>query len=250
MNFRSLTTLFRKPKPLTSYAFLGNDMHAHLLPGIDDGAQEVADSIELIEGLLALGFTGFCATPHVIADRYPNTPATIATALERVQNELRQRKMNVPLTAAAEYLVDQGFTAWLADRQLRTIGKHHVLIEMPFVAPAPQIEDHIFNIQVAGLRPIMAHPERYRYWNERSAEWDRIHKLGCELQVNLLSLFGYYGKEAKKQAFNLIEADLVAYLGTDIHQVEQLQVLKNGLSDRNVARLLEGRTFKNASLKL
>lgn len=250
MNLKSFTALFRKTTPLTSYAFLSNDMHSHILPGIDDGAQDVTTSMELIEGLAELGFTGFCATPHVIADRYPNTPASIKGALERAQAELRKRNVNVTLTAAAEYLVDQDFANLLAGRKMQTIGQDHLLIEMPFIAPAPRIEDHIFNIQVAGLRPIMAHPERYRYWNERLAEWDRIHKLGCELQVNLLSLFGHYGKEAKKQAFKLIEADLVAYLGTDIHRVEQLKILKNGLSDRSVARLLEGRTFKNASLKL
>ena len=103
-----MLSIFQSPAP-RSYAFLGTDMHSHLLPGIDDGAPDVATSIELIRGLLALGFERFIATPHVMAELHPNTPESIRAAEAELQEALAQAGIDAPLTAAAEYMIDEQF---------------------------------------------------------------------------------------------------------------------------------------------
>lgn len=241
-------SFFKRTIFLPDYGFLSVDIHSHILPGIDDGARELADSIALVKGLNELGFETLYATPHVIVDRYPNTPQTIDGALNKLQPALLSVGNNSVVGAAAEYLMDEGLDALLEGGSLKTLPGKRVLVEMPFVAPSPKMEEYIFKMQVAGYHPVMAHPERYNYWQDETEEWKRVLKLGCELQVNLLSLFGLYGKGARKRSFDLIERGWVSFLATDLHSEQQLFALKAGLRDRSVAKLLDGRSFLNSSL--
>ncbi|WP_273445270.1 tyrosine-protein phosphatase [Neolewinella agarilytica] len=239
---------FHRVNLLPDYSFLGTDIHSHILPGIDDGAQTLTESFQLLNGLSELGFDRFYATPHVIADRYPNTPETIQSALKKITDVISNRGDTFHVEAAAEYLIDESFEHLLDGKGIMTLPGKRVLIEMPFVAPSPNMEEYIFKLQVNGLHPVMAHPERYNYWQNETEEWKRVVKLGCELQVNLLSLFGYYGKGARNRAFDLINKGWVSFLATDIHNVQQLSVLKAGLKDRSVAKLLSEHEFFNNKL--
>lgn len=241
-------SFFRRTNLLPDYGFLNVDIHSHVLPGIDDGAKELTNSITLVTGLAELGFEVLYATPHVILDRYPNTPQTIDGALHKLRAGLLATGNTSFVDAAAEYLMDEGLETLLAGGGLKTLPGNRVLVEMPFVAPSPKMEEYIFQLQIAGYHPVMAHPERYNYWNDETEKWKRVLKLGCELQVNLLSLFGYYGKGARKRSFDLIKRGWVSFLATDLHNEQQLLALKSGLQDRSVAKLLAGRAFLNASL--
>ncbi|MEN0003601.1 MAG: CpsB/CapC family capsule biosynthesis tyrosine phosphatase [Bacteroidota bacterium] len=202
------------------------DMHSHLIPGIDDGAPDMDTAIMLIEGLKELGIERIITTPHVMSDLYPNTSATILSGRDEVRRELQQRGIHIGFDAAAEYLLDEGFEAKLQADNLLTFGNQHVLVEMSFVAPPPNLENLLFQLQVKGYRPIMAHPERYLYWHATKEKYTALKEKGVQLQLNMLSLTGYYGESVKAVANYMLKKGLVDYLGTDLHHEQHLAQLK------------------------
>lgn len=240
--------IFHRTHLFPDYGFLGVDIHAHLLPGIDDGAQNLAESIELVEGLKDLGFELLFTTPHVMADRYPNTPATIAQATDQLLAALAERNNIIKVVAAAEYLMDDAFGTRIEGGSLLTLRGKRVLVEESFVAPSPKMENHIFTLCVNGYVPVMAHPERYHYWHKSLAHYKKLIAAGCELQVNLLSLTGYYGKEVESSAYQLVESGMVSFLATDLHNSKQLKILRNALRNKKMTRLFSKHQFQNINL--
>ena len=115
--------LFKKTAPLGSFAFLETDMHSHLLPGIDDGAKNIEDSLELISQLAAMGYKHLITTPHIMADLYPNKPTIIREKLGEVRSAIRHAEIDVTLDAAAEYLMDEGFEPLLEKGDLLTLPR-------------------------------------------------------------------------------------------------------------------------------
>jgi protein-tyrosine phosphatase len=239
---------FQRTHLFADYRFLGVDMHSHILPGIDDGAKNVTESLALVSGLKELGFESLFATPHVITDRYPNTPATIIEAMDLLCTNLSLESKPVQLAAAAEYMMDDGFGALIGGGKLLTLPGNRVLVELSYIAASPGAEDQIFQLCIGGYIPVMAHPERYQYWHRSADQFSRLIDIGCELQVNLLSLAGYYGKGVERCAHQLVEAGMVSFIGTDLHNNGQLEVIRTALSSKKIARLFSKHQFKNISL--
>ncbi len=236
---------FKKTALLSNYSFLHTDMHSHLIPGIDDGAPDVETSVELIKGMQAMGFQRIITTPHVMADLYPNTPEIIREGLEKVRTALKEEGIDMPIDAAAEYLMDEAFGEKINSGKLLTLPGNYVLVEMSFVSPPPQLEDYLFRLQTRGYRPIMAHPERYMYLRGDLEEYQRLKDKGCAFQLNLLSLTGHYGKPIQKVAEKLLKNDLIDYLGTDLHHHKHLATLDAALQSSTVAKALKDISFKN-----
>ena len=241
--------IFRKNRPrLPDLGFLKTDIHSHLIPGIDDGSQSIEDSIRFIKGMHELGFEQIITTPHVMADLYPNTPETILGGLEKVKMALKSEGINVRMAAAAEYMLDDGFEALLESQEILTIGPSTVLFEMSMISGHPGLESFVFKIRTKGYRPLLAHPERYVYLKDQPKIFTRLKDMGCLLQLNLLSLTGYYGSEVKKQAFKILENGLIDYLGTDLHHERHLARLQVLLDDKRINRVLQDYPFRNKEL--
>jgi len=238
----------KRGKPLASYEFLGTDLHSHLLPGIDDGAKDMDHSLSLIQTLLGMGFRKLITTPHIMSDLYPNTPAVIREQLTAVRKAAKEKGIAVELDAAAEYLMDEGFEALLEEGELLTLPGNRVLVEMSFIAPPPKLDQYLFRLQMKGYRPLLAHPERYLFFREDFGRYKEIRDRGCALQLNLLSLTGYYGKPVRDNAVALLKAGLVDFLGTDLHHERHAARLQQALEVREIGRLLAGKTFENAGL--
>lgn len=219
-------SFFRKRTPFTTANFsaLGADMHSHLLPGIDDGAPEAAVSATLKKGLEEIGFNRFIATPHILWDMYKNTPETIGAALARLQQEHPHEN----LRAAAEYYLDEHFDTLLDNNErLLTLDDKKVLVEFSFVSAPIDLREKLFQLQIKGYTPVIAHPERYTYFAASKQVYEEFKTMGCLLQVNLLSLAGYYGKPAQELAEWLSARNLVDFVGTDLHHERHLDVLRN-----------------------
>jgi tyrosine-protein phosphatase YwqE len=242
-------SIFRKKTnadPL-DFSALKVDMHSHLIPGIDDGAPDLDTALNLIKELQELGFKKIITTPHVMADLYPNTSKIILNGLEKVRAAIAAAGIEIEIDAAAEYLLDEAFEHKLSEDDLLTLPGKKVLVEMSFVNPAPNLESILFELQMKGYRPIMAHPERYQYYHNDFGKFERLIDRGCELQVNLLSLTGYYGAPIKKVAQKLLKADMVSFLGTDLHNDKHLEHMKQNLATP-LAQVLDKYDFKNQSL--
>lgn len=245
-----MISIFRPTHKLVDYGFLQTDMHSHILPGIDDGAKDVEESITLLKGLKELGFEQCLATPHISQEHYPNTPATIQNSWASLTSDLGETSDINVKGAAAEYLLDEHFPSKIEGGKLLTLPDNRVLFELSFASPPRNLEDVIFALRMEGYRPVLAHPERYRYWSQRKEEWTRMISLGCELQVNILSLLGYYGKRVRKNAYEILERKEATFLGSDCHNLRHIKALQEGLKDRQFAKAVKSNNFDNRKLTL
>lgn len=209
-------------------SFLAVDMHSHLLPGLDDGLKTVEETVDYMQQLHQMGYKKLVCTPHIMSDMHPNTPDTILPKLDIVREAIAKAGLDIEVEAAAEYMIDLEFERLIESGEpLLTFGKkNHILIEMSYVAPSPNYEKIIFNLQMKGLKPIFAHPERYTYFHPQFDKYQRLIDLGCDLQVNILSLSGFYGKEVKRAAGALFKKGMVSFLGTDMHHQRHMDMLK------------------------
>ncbi len=223
-------------------------MHSHLIPGVDDGAYDINQSISLIEGMMELGYSRLFTTPHIMSDLYPNKSMDIKSKDILVNEALISKGINCTFTAAAEYLIDDGFEDKLDSKDILTLPGNRVLVEFSFVSPPFQLERIIFKMLTKGYRPVLAHPERYSYFQRDLSIISRIKEKGVELQINLLSLAGHYGKREQDLAFKIINEDMASFLGSDLHNEEHLKKLKYLQTQRKVKALLTGRAWKNATL--
>jgi len=213
-----------------SLAVLGVDMHSHLLPGLDDGAETLEQSLELLRGLRELGYHKLVMTPHVMGDFYRNTPEGIRGALAVLQQAAAQAGLgDMQLECAAEYYLDESFAARLERNEaLLSFGgaQRLVLVETSYINEPFNLTETVFKLKAAGYQPVLAHPERYTYLYGRFEDLVRIREEGVLLQVNLNSLIGYYSAGAKRVAEKLIDAGLVDLLGTDAHNLKHLENIR------------------------
>jgi len=217
-------SFFKNKKPIVKdLKWLGVDIHSHLLPGIDDGSPDVDESISLISKLTSLGIDQFICTPHIFKELYPNTAETINNALERTKAALKQANLQVGIAAAAEYMLDENFE--ISDVMMSLPNKH-ILVEMSYLNETPNIEQMIFNLQIKGYTVILAHPERYNFYHQAYEKIHRFHDMGVLLQLNLLSVTGYYGREVKIASDYLLKNKLYRLAGTDLHHQKHYNALK------------------------
>ena len=204
------------------------DIHSHILPGIDDGSPDIATSLQLLQGIYSLGIRKTVATPHIISDLYRNTPATINAALSKLTIACEEAKMDIAITAAAEYMLDDHFLQLLRNTSpLLTIHKNLLLTEQSFAAETDNLHHIAFEMITSGYRPIMAHPERYHFYHQNYDAYSRLKDMGFLLQLNLLSLTGYYGKPVARAAKYLMANNLIDIVGTDMHHERHLEMLQN-----------------------
>ena len=238
----------KDPLPLVDFSVIGTDMHSHFIPSIDDGSDSVATSIALIKGLVKLGYKNIITTPHVMSDHYPNSSEDILNGLEKVKKGLITEGVNINVHAAAEYYLDEYFLDLLEKEPLLTLWDNYVLVEMSFYSPPRGWEDYFFKIALKGYQPILAHPERYPYFHKSYVEYAEIREKGVALQVNVLSLTGYYGESVKKTAFRLLDDKLIDFLGTDMHHVRHLETVTNQLQSPDIQRIIANYPFKNSQI--
>jgi len=215
-----LEWLFRKKEeefPPLDFSILKTDIHSHLIPGIDDGSTNMETTIELLKEMRKLGFSKVITTPHVMSDLYKNSPEIILQGLALVRAELKVRNINMKVDAAAEYYLDYEFEQKISEGRLLTFGDNYLLVELSFIESPKNLFEIIFKLQLEGYKIVLAHPERYHYFNMK--DYQDLVTRGVFLQINWLALIGYYSSEIQKKAENLIAQDMVSFVGTDCHNI-------------------------------
>ncbi len=225
-------------------------MHNHLIPGIDDGATDLESSIVMIRAMYNLGYRKFIATPHVQWEMYKNTHEIIENGAQLVRDRLAELEMKVGFRGAAEYFLDEHVDELLEKNiPLLTIHKNMVLVEFSFIRQPMDLKDKLFQLQIKGYQPIIAHPERYLYFGAHKNIYDELHDMDCIFQLNLLSLCGYYGKKQEELAQYLIKKKYVSLLGSDLHNIRHINILRASSSISNtVNRLLDAGVLVNPAL--
>ncbi|SFG67470.1 tyrosine-protein phosphatase [Pedobacter insulae] len=241
--------LFKKKRkePEIDFSVIGTDMHSHIIPGIDDGARTIEDSIALARRFKALGYKKLIASPHVMADYFRNSPDTIRRGLDVLRKGLLQNQIDLEVEAAAEYYMDETFEKKIKEKTVLTFGDNYLLFELSFINYPANIHDMIKLMQDSGYKPVLAHPERYPYFHGSVDNYIRIKEQDCNLQINAIALTGYYGPGPKKLAEEIIENNLVDFVGSDMHHLRHADALKESLYTPGLQELLSGK-LKNTLL--
>ena len=215
------------------------DYHSHLLPGVDDGVEEMDETLQILRLWQSVGMKEVWLTPHVMED-IPNEPAALRRRLAALQDRYDG---NIRLHLAAEYMMDGLFLPRLEEHDVLTENDHRLLVETSYYIPPMNMEAILDSIRKKGFEPILAHPERYqymdkddyRYWKER----------GVLMQLNLPSLVGAYGPDVQYKAEWLLQKNMYDYCGTDTHSLEQAELFLDGIISQKVVkkvrRIMEGR---------
>jgi tyrosine-protein phosphatase YwqE len=233
---------------LADYSQLKTDMHSHLIPGIDDGARTMEDSIAMIRRMHELGYKKLITTPHIQGEFFKNTPEIILEGLAKVKEAVKAENIPVELEAAAEYLLDDMFEEKMKAGNLLTFSNKFILVEMSYFSPNPDLKNIIFNLQVDGFKVILAHPERYTYWFKDFAKFEDLKDRGVFFQLNTVSLAGHYPVPVKKFAEKLIEKDMIDFIGTDMHNMNYMKSLEKSLNEKMLAKLVGSGRLLNAVL--
>lgn len=224
------------------------DMHSHLIPGIDDGARSMEDTLILARRMQQLGFRKLVITPHIQQEYYRNTPEIILSGLEAVRSALAEAGIPLQVEAAAEYLIDDGFEDKISKGNLVTFGDKYLLVELSYFNPHPNLKTFIFNLQIDGFKVILAHPERYSYWFSDFGKFEDLKDRGVFFQINLVSLAGHYPEPVKKMAERFIEKGMIEFAGSDMHNPNYLSSLEKCLHEKAYARLVASGKLLNAEL--
>ena len=230
---------FKKQTSLVGSGILEGftDYHSHILPWVDDGIQTLDESLDTLDCLEKLGVKSIWLTPHVMED-IPNTSEKLR---ERFQLLLQYYSGGIALHLAAEYMLDNLFEERLASEDLLPIGKaqKHLLVETSYFNPPMGLNNILLRIKAKGYIPVLAHPERYTYMNEK--DYWRLKGMNVRFQLNLLSLIGAYGPEVRGKAEWLLKNGYYQLCGTDIHSLTlwKESVMKKRISG-NVSRMLRG----------
>jgi protein-tyrosine phosphatase len=244
--------LFSKSTPKGGrfdYSILKTDMHSHILPGIDDGSDSIETSIELIKGMKELGYSKLIATPHIMWDMYRNTPDIIKRKLEEVRNAVQKEGIAIEIDAAAEYFLDEHVEDLLkAKEPLLAVSENKILVEFSMAFPAMNIKDVLFEMQMQGYTPIIAHPERYSYLIRNKEFYEELRDIGCLFQLNLLSLGGGYGKTVTELSQHLLKNNFYSLAGTDLHHEGHLHDLGSSRTAAAFAKGIDWGKFTNKEL--
>lgn len=224
------------------------DVHAHLLPGLDDGPETTEEALTLIKNLNELGYKRLVATPHIMVDLYPNTTDIILQTYRVFKQELEKHKIAIEFFCAAEYFMDEAFERHIEQDDLLALFEKYVLIEMSTLAIFPRCHEYIFKLKTKGYIPILAHPERYTYFHREFERFENLKNMGCLFQANILSFQGYYGKKIKSVAFKLLEKNMIDLLGSDTHHQQHIKHLQKAFRQKKLNQILSQYNFKNDKL--
>ncbi len=247
MGFLDIFKSSKTEQVSVDFSNVGVDMHSHLIPGIDDGSKSIEDSIEMVKALINLGFQKIVTTPHIMSDYYKNTPDIILQGRDQLREALLKNNIDIPFEAAAEYYYDEHFAEILQTQKLLTIADQYLLFELSYLTKPAGIREIIFEMQMKGYKPLLAHPERYSFLTMN--EYEEYKQAGCLFQLNILSLTGHYGSQAKQTAEQLIENNLINFVATDLHHMQHIQLIhRNAMHSEKLFELISYHDLMNKTL--
>lgn len=242
-----LFNLFKKKEELFSLSYdqCKVDFHSHLLPGIDDGVKTFDESILIIENFVALGYKKIITTPHVMSDFYRNDSKTIIELKNQLNERLQEQNIDMVVDASAEYYYDDFFKNLYERDELLLIKDKYFLFELSYINEPQDIHSFVFEAHSKGLKPIMAHPERYPYWNGKIDVFKTLQEAGCLFQMNINSLVGHYHIDAQNMAELMIENQLIDFMCSDCHKIQHIEMMKKVKIKKHLKEVLESGMIKN-----
>lgn len=234
-----------RSKEKADLSLLSTDVHSHLIPGIDDGSPDMETSLSLLRELERLGYRKVITTPHVRAEVYPNDVNELESLCDNVRHSAKQAGIGLDIEVGAEHLIDEGFMERIEKKLFKTFCGNCLLVELPFVYAPMGLNECIFSLQLAGYRLILAHPERYLYWEGEFERFEHLKDQGVLFQANIMSFGGYFGKQVQALASRLAKNDMIELLGSDLHGQRHIEAIENSLHSADLIRLINSGNIIN-----
>ena len=211
------------------------DIHSHILPGIDDGARTLEESVQLVSEMAGWGFERITCTPH-ITKKFRNTQESIKEKFDMLSNAVSRKGLDIELRMSAEYRLNpETWPEILSQDQLMTIEDQYILMEFPINDPTEMGDlipmEEFRKVLSLGLTPVLPHPERYFYLDHDDLL--RYVDAGVKIQSNYGSLAGVYGSEVRDRTQSLIDEGIVSFLASDMHNMLYIKTIGDWLHSGN-----------------
>ena len=218
------------------------DIHSHILPGIDDGAKNIEQSLEIISEMEKMGFSKIIGTPHTYSGIYDNTNKTIEKSYNLISSK---SEINIKIDYASEYMIDENIVEKAEDKSLLCIKDNFILLELSYISPPLNLYEILFKINLCGYKIILAHPERYPFYFNDFNEYYKLKNAGCYFQLNLTSTVGHYGNDVINVAEKLLKNKLIDFVGSDVHNLRHISYFTNNIKIKNIKLLREAMERNN-----
>lgn len=218
------------------------DIHSHIMFGIDDGSKSIDVSMDILRDAYKNGVTDIILTPHYIEDsKYTCNNREKEKILKKLQYTLKKEKIGINLYMGNEIYINENISELIQKGEISTLNNSkYILVELPMGRMYNNTRSIFFELIREGYTVILAHPERYRYMSKYEEKLEELTEMGVLLQGNYRSLFGYYGKDAKKALEKLIKKKQISFLGSDIHKNDGYKLKK---LEKKVLRLSKDKDY-------
>lgn len=222
------------------------DIHTHILPQIDDGAENLQDAIEMLKKVEQSGIKKVVATPHYLWGRYENKYIDICSMVGSIKEEAVENEIEIDIIPGQEVFVDKHTIELYKQGIIRGINDtKYILLELPMNYLDSKILDTIYEIRLLGLKPIIAHPERYTFIIEDILKINDFIDEDCLFQINAGSVDGLFGKSVKKTVEGLIKYGICNFIASDVHSKRPMADINHALNivgqiDRNLENYIRG----------
>jgi len=205
------------------------DVHSHILFNVDDGSSSIEESIELLMKLKKIGFNNIILTPHYIENtEYNCENVEKLEKLNLLKQEIRNKKIDINIYLGNEIFINNNIVNNIENNKIYSMNNgKYLLIELPFHNQILNLEDTLYELIYQGYKIIIAHPERYSYFQENYELVDSLKEEGVLFQANYASILGYYGKPAMNLLKYMLKNKYIDFLGTDIHHIHKTYVIDN-----------------------
>ena len=195
------------------------DFHSHIIPSIDDGSRNVQETFKMIEEAKEVGFKKIISTSHYLNDLYEVDENDRKAIISAINSKIS----NIEIYLGSEIYVTHRIVDFIETKKASTInGSRYVLFELPMKKNIFDLKEIIFKLLENRYIPIIAHPERYEYVQENPNMLIDLIKMGVLFQGNYGSVIGIYGKKAEKTIKKLLKANIIHFLGSDVHRANSL----------------------------
>jgi protein-tyrosine phosphatase len=203
------------------------DLHSHLLPGLDDGARDTQEALQLMKTAANDGVAGIVATPHFVIGGYMPSRETILSNVEELRALAQAEGLSVSIYPGSECYLEHGLIDLLNKGEVLTIndGGKYLLVELPRMNFPSHAHQLLFELQLEGITPILAHPERNIAIAREPNLLIELIDRGILTQMNSGSLLGFYGSKVQEVAYILMSHKMVHMIGTDSHNPKRAEGL-------------------------
>jgi protein-tyrosine phosphatase len=232
-------------------SLIKTDIHAHFLPGLDDGSPSMEESIKMIEGMKALGYQKLVCTPHVMHGYYQNSTELILKTHSALQKAIIEKGIDIELEVSAEYNFDSELIKRLDEDDILSFGNddyQYLLFELSYYNEPMGLDDLVARIQEKGYVPVLAHPERYPYLSESREKYNSLQAKGVLFQININSLSGLYPGGAKLTAEWLMEQGMVQFIASDAHRADHVDLLDQSFKHVSLHNAVESGVLMNSHI--